>query len=201
MDSSMYDLINRFKGGDESAFEEIVRAHQDRIYNVCRQILGNPRDAEDASQDVFIKAYQKLDTLEPAPYLSSWLYRVAVNTCIDYKRKSAARPIVRPSAGHMEFMPEAGSSLPSPEVFYEAKKTGEAIQRGLGHISRKLRAVIVLKEVEGLSYEEIAAALDISIGTVKSRLSRAREELRRHLREDLGDAGPASNKLPCTKPA
>lgn len=187
MDLTVTGHINRFKGGDESAFEEIVKAYQDRIYNLCRVSLGNPRDAEDAAQDVFIKVYQNLKKFDPAPSFSSWIYRIAVNTCIDYKRRPAAwRQLLGIFDEGREFPLDARSNLPSPEEMYESKKTGEAIRRGLSLISPKLRTVIVLKEIEGLSYEEIAGVLGISIGTVKSRIFRAREELRRFLSEKNG---------------
>jgi RNA polymerase sigma-70 factor (ECF subfamily) len=77
-------LINRFKAGDISAFEEILLRHQDKIYNLCRRMLGNSHDAEDATQDVFLKAYQNLNKFKPESSLHTWLYRIAVNTCIDY---------------------------------------------------------------------------------------------------------------------
>lgn len=182
MDSSDRSLIDRFKDGDISGFEAIVLAYQDRIYNLCRYVLGNSRDAEDAAQEVFIKAYKNMKQFEPAASFSSWLYRIAVNTCIDYKRKPSMESIFRTSAEGTELISEARSDLPSPESACESKETGDAIQKSLNLISKKLRTVIVLKEVEGLSYEEIAGVLEISVGTVKSRISRARDELRRILK-------------------
>lgn len=177
------DFLERFREGDASAFEEIVRAHQDRIYNLCRYMLGNARDAEDAAQDVFVKAYRSLRDFEPAPSFSAWLYRIAVNTCIDYRRKTPFLSFLRFSADGQEFSIEPRSTLPSPERSYESKALGTAIERSLSRISARLRTVIVLKEIEGLSYEEIASVLGISVGTVKSRISRARDELKRLLKD------------------
>jgi len=177
------DFLERFREGDASAFEEIVRAHQDRIYNLCRYMLGNARDAEDAAQDAFIKAYRNLKDFEPAPSFSAWLYRIAVNTCIDYRRKTPFLSFLRFSPDGGEFTMEPRSALPSPEKSYESKALGTAIEKSLSRISAKLRTVIVLKEIEGLSYEEIASVLGISIGTVKSRISRARDELKRLLKD------------------
>lgn len=176
-------FLKRFREGDAGAFEEIVRAHQDRVYNLCRYMLGNARDAEDAAQDVFIKAYRNLNAFEPAPSFSAWLYRIAVNTCIDYRRKAPLLSFFRTSAEGRELTMEPRSALPSPEKSYESKVMGTAIEKSLSRISGKLRTVIVLKEIEGLSYEEISSVLGISIGTVKSRISRARDELKKLLRD------------------
>lgn len=180
-DASLNDIVRRFKDGDEAAFEEIVLACQDRVYNLCRQMLGSKRDAEDAAQDAFIKAYKNLNNFEPSASFFSWLYRIAVNTCLDYKRRPATRSFFMPS-GDGGFTVEPRSNQPSPEDLYESKRLGKAIDQGLNMISEKLRAVIVLREIEGLPYEEIAEILGISVGTVKSRLSRGRDELRKCLK-------------------
>ena len=172
-------LIQQFKDGDPSTFEWIVLKYQDKIYNLCRYLLGNPQDAEDAAQDVFIKAYRKLKDFRPESSLYTWLYRIGVNTCLDHKRKFRPEPFKDQSMA--EDLP---SAEPSPERRYQSKEIGQTIQSALEQLSKKSRAVIVLKEVEGLSYEEIAEVLKTSIGTIKSRISRAREELRRLLPEN-----------------
>ena len=176
-------LIERFNKGDqEAAFEKLVFKYQDRVYNLCRYMLGNESDAEDAAQDVFIKIYKNLGHFKPSPYLASWVYRIAVNTCIDYRRKPFHESLNRTSGDGSEYIIEEVSKDPGPERFFESKQTGQAVIRALSRLSNKLRVVIVLKEVEGLSYEEISETLDISLGTVKSRISRAREELRSFLK-------------------
>jgi RNA polymerase sigma-70 factor (ECF subfamily) len=172
------DLINRFKDGDTSAFEEIVLKYQDKIYNLCRHMLQNAHDAEDAAQDVFVKAYQNLNRFKPEASLLTWLYRIAINTCIDYRRKPFFESLFKNSKEGDVFAVDQLSDSPSPERLYESKQISHAIQLALGRLSEKLRTVIVLKEIEGLSYEEIAEILEVSIGTVKSRISRAREELK-----------------------
>lgn len=170
-------IIDRFKNGDPSAFEDIVLKYQDKIYNLCRHMLGSAHDAEDAAQDVFLKAYQALTKFQPNASLYTWLYRIAVNTCIDYRRKPLFASLFSRSEEGDDVMIDSPSYEPSPERLYESKEADRALWRSLAKISPKLRAAIVLKEVEGLSYEEIAKVLDISLGTVKSRISRAREEL------------------------
>jgi RNA polymerase sigma-70 factor (ECF subfamily) len=175
-----YQLIKKFKAGDPSVFELIVQTYQDRIYNLCRYLLGNPQDAEDAAQEVFIKAFRNLKFFKPESSLYTWLYRIGVNTCLDHKRKS------RPEPFKEGFLNETfPSTEPSPEQHYQSKKTGWAIQSAFNQLSKNSCAIIVLKEIEGLSYEEIAEVMDTSVGTVKSRLSRTREELRRLLQKKM----------------
>ena len=176
-------LINRFKAGDISAFEEILLRHQDKIYNLCRRMLGNSHDAEDATQDVFLKAYQNLNKFKPESSLHTWLFRIAVNTCIDYKRKPFFESLFTTSKEGDVFVIDRPADSPSPDRLYESKQINDAIKLALSRLSVKLRVVIVLKEIEGLSYEEITEVLDVSIGTVKSRISRAREELKELLKK------------------
>jgi RNA polymerase sigma-70 factor (ECF subfamily) len=172
------DLIERFKKGDPSAFEAILLRHQDRIFNLCRYMLRDSRDAQDAAQEIFLKVYKGLEGFRPDASLYTWLYRIAVNTCLDYKRKSRREPFWgEPLA---EDLP---SDEPFPDQIYESRESTEAIQLALQKLPSKLRAAIVLREMEGLSYEEIAEVLHISLGTVKSRISRAREQLRRLLKK------------------
>ncbi len=176
-------LIERFKEGDQAAFEKLVLKYQDRVYNVCRYMLSNSSDAEDAAQDVFIKIYKNLGHFKPSPYLASWVYRIAVNTCTDYRRKPVHERLPGASWDDKETAPECVSGMPGPQSFLESKQTCQNIIRALNLLSEKLRTVIVLKEIEGLSYEEISRTLDISAGTVKSRISRGREELKGLLKD------------------
>jgi RNA polymerase sigma-70 factor (ECF subfamily) len=175
------DLIERFNKGDPSAFEAIVHRHQDQIYNLCRHMLRDPRDAQDAAQDVFLKAYKSLKDFRPESSLYTWLYRIALNTCLDYRRKS------RREAFRKEPLAEdLPSDERSPHELYESGEIPGAIQLALQRLPEKLRAAIVLREIEALTYEEIAEILHTSVGTVKSRISRAREQLRHLLKRILG---------------
>jgi RNA polymerase sigma-70 factor, ECF subfamily len=154
-------------------FEEFVRKNEDRIFNLCLYMLGNSLDAQDAAQDAFIKAYRGMKDFRPDASLYTWVYRIAVNTCLDHKKKSRHDPL----KGEV-LLEQLETSEPSPESRYQIKKNSEALQSALQQLPQNLRSAIVLKEIEGLSYEEIATVLDISLGTVKSRISRAREELK-----------------------
>ncbi|MBW7956753.1 MAG: sigma-70 family RNA polymerase sigma factor [Deltaproteobacteria bacterium] len=178
------ELITRSMAGDNAAFEALVKKYQDRVYNICRYMLG-AADAEDAAQDAFVKAYRHLDRFTPSPSFKAWITRIAVNSCLDYKRKPAHVSLAMTSREGDEYTLEPQSDSPGPEAALESKKAGEAISAALTGLSEKLRAVIVLYEIEGLSYEEISETLGISIGTVKSRISRAREELKRLLRSQM----------------
>jgi RNA polymerase sigma factor, sigma-70 family len=171
-------ILKRFHNGDISAFEELVLKYQDRIYNLCRHMLGNTHDAEDTAQVTFLKAYQNLTKFksESSPY--TWLYRIAVNTCLDYKKRPFFESFFKNADEGEEFIDEPASDCPSPEKLYELKQIGLALHSSIKKLPSKLRTAIILKEIEGLSYEEIADILEVSIGTVKSRISRARDEMK-----------------------
>ncbi len=187
------ELLRRFASGDAAAFDDIVRTYQGRIVTLCRYLLGNAADADDAAQDVFVKAFKNLKNFRPEAALYTWLYRIAVNTCIDRRRRPFFLSFFRADEGGEgsdEPFPGLQSEAPSPEQLVESQQISEEIQRALKKLSPKLRAAIVLKEIEGLRYEEIGEVLEISLGTVKSRISRAREELKRTLTDGREQNGP-----------
>jgi RNA polymerase sigma-70 factor, ECF subfamily len=173
-------LSTQSQHGDLAAFGDIVRNYQDRIYNLCRYILRDPQDAQDAAQDVFLKAYRGIKEFRPEASLYTWLYRIAVNTCLDYQRKAR-----RDALKNEPLSDDLPSAEPLPAELHESRKNTEAVRAALQKLPGKLRAAIVLREIDGLSYEEIAEVLHASVGTVKSRISRAREELRRILQRKL----------------
>ena len=143
MVSNDKDLIERFKTGNVSAFEELMRRYQDRVYNLCRHMTEDVDDARDVAQEVFIKAYGALKSYKPDAGFYTWLYRIAVNTCLDFKRKRRVPPLDDEPAESLS------SGGPSPEELYESKETGRIIDAALQSLPRKLRAVIVLREMEG----------------------------------------------------
>lgn len=171
-----FDSIADYKQGNTSAFEPLLLKYQHRIYTLCRYLLEDPHDADDAAQDTYVKAFQGLKRFTPDASFYTWLYRIAVNTCLDQRRKASLRTGLFVANG-TDFLDTAPSQSPSPESHYETKQAFQSLQTSLNRLSMKLRLPLVLKEVEGLSYEEIAVALDVSVGTVKSRISRAREEM------------------------
>lgn len=173
-------LIDLFKRDPRSAFKRILEEYQDRIFNLCVYMLGGREDSQDAAQDTFIKAFRSFKSFTPQASIYTWMYRIAVNTCIDHKRKSREILIDDETS-----MIEIASLNPSPEKVSQSREITAIVQKTLASLTPDFRAIIVLKEMEGLSYEEISEVLQISIGTVKSRISRARDELRERLRKKL----------------
>jgi RNA polymerase sigma-70 factor (ECF subfamily) len=172
----------------EGEFRQLYERYKDRVYNVCYRICGNPTDALDASQETFGIIFRRIREFRFQSRFSSWVYRIAVNASIDLRRRNRTRrtaslETVRESGG-----PNPGTRFEFPDQDIEMPSTAASrreleaeIQRAIGRLSDKLGAIIVLRYNENLSYEEISEALEISLGTVKSRLSRAHEALTREL--------------------
>lgn len=175
-------ILEHFKNGDTSVFKEIVVAYQDSIYNLCVYMIGDPTNAEDITQETFLKAYQNLKSFKPHATIYTWLYRIAVNACIDYKRRASLESIFKHPYSE-DIIENEITDKPGIENGSEPEHVTVLLNKAINRLSEKLKAALILKEIEGLSYEEIANTLDISIGTVKSRLSRAREELKRYMKK------------------
>lgn len=173
------ELLQRYARGDRSAFDEIVSMHMARVYAVSLRMCGNPDDARDVAQEVFISAMRALKTFRGDAQLSTWFHRVATNASLDHLRKakrhlSSVLPEDRPSDD------------PAPDEHAAAAVRAAEVQRALRDISPDHRAVLVLHDIQGMDYGEVASTLELPLGTVKSRLSRARAEMARrlgHLRE------------------
>ncbi len=170
----------------EGKFRELYDRYKDRVYNVCFRITGNPSDALDASQETFGIVFRRIREFRFESRFSSWVYRIAVNASIDIRRRSRSRRLasLESSQDPRKTMPRFELSDPSVEMPSSAasrRELEEEIQRAINRLSDKLRAIIVLRYNENLSYEEIAETLRISLGTVKSRLSRAHDALDREL--------------------
>ena len=173
----------------EGPFRDLYDRFKDRVYNVCFRITGNPTDALDASQETFGILFRKIDEFRFQSKFSSWVYRIAVNASIDLKRRSSSRRLA--SLDAFEDPTAATSSGPRPELEGDGGdmpmasasrvELEQEIQRAISRLSPKLRTVIVLRYIENQSYDEISQTLQISIGTVKSRLARAHDALDREL--------------------
>jgi RNA polymerase sigma-70 factor (ECF subfamily) len=174
--------------GLEGPFRELYDLYKDRVYNVCYRITGNASDALDASQETFGIVFRKLREFRFESKFSSWVYRIAVNASIDLKRRSQARKLTsldaiqerRQQSGGPRYDP-TDESTEMPMAAASRHELEHEIQRAIGRLSEKLQTITVLRYVESLSYEEISQTLQISIGTVKSRLSRAHQVLDREL--------------------
>jgi len=180
------DLIQASLGGCGESFGRLVVRHQDRLFNVLVRFLGSAEDARDVAQEAFIHAYQKLDTFRGNSAFSTWLYRIAMNAAISRKRKRrlerGSLDAAREQAG-LEPTDHHSDSNPSQPL--ETAERQHMVQTALDELPEEFRAVLVLKEIEGLKYEEIAEVVGIPIGTVRSRIHRGRAELRERLRAAL----------------
>lgn len=179
-------LVDRYARGVRGAFDEIVDRYEQRVYAVTLRMTGNPDDARDAMQDVFISALRALRAFRGDAQLSTWFHRVAINASLDVLRKRkrhAARPLE-------DTADRPGDELPPDEAAARASRAVE-VHRALASIGEEHRAVLVLHDLQDLDYAEVAEVLDIPVGTVKSRLHRARAEMARllgHLRETEPEA-------------
>jgi len=177
-------LIAECLGGKTASFGELVRRYQDRLYNTVYRLMENAEDAQDVVQEAFINAYQSLDSFKGDALFFTWLYRIAVNTAISHRRKKRvlARISSRKDDGLME--PADPSDLSRPGYAMEQAEQEQKVHRAIARLSPEHRAVLVMKELEGQKYEEMAEALGVPIGTIRSRLHRARLELRELLEQD-----------------
>lgn len=173
-------LVRRVQGGELDAFEELVRAHEKTVYNLALRMTGNPQDAEDMAQEAFLKAYRSLPEFRGESKFSVWLYRIVSNVCLDHLRKQSRRPsssLTMEDDDGEEQQFDVPDESASPEKLLEQKLTREAVQRGLNQLPDEQRQILLLRELRGLSYEEIGEALGLEAGTVKSRIFRARKRL------------------------
>jgi RNA polymerase sigma-70 factor, ECF subfamily len=165
------ELVARASGGDESAFAQLVRRHERRVFNLALRMLGREEDARDATQDAFVSCYRRLSTFRGEALFSTWLHRIAVNACYD---------ILRRRRGVMLAIEDAPEPPPQPDHADEAA-AGVDVQRALLEVAPEYRSVLVLHDILGWAYEDVAEILDVPLGTVKSRLHRGRLALGRAL--------------------
>jgi len=188
LDTEEQKLVERSKAGDLDAFEELVRLYEKKVFTVAYRYVGNWADAHDMAQEAFIKAFRSLSALREEASFASWLFTIVVNVCRDELRKKSKRGKVSldeimESSGRVPFdAQEAGC----PENFVEQKEMSEAIQEVLNSLAEEHRIILIMREVQGMSYEEMAAVLKISSGTVKSRLSRARQAFKQKVMAGAG---------------
>ena len=164
-------LVKRAQKGDIGAFEALYSQHLKRVYNIAWRMMGNDADAQDVSQEVMLKAWRALPGFKLDSSLGTWLYRITLNACSDELRRRRTKTI------SVEEMAEKGQELTSGS-FEESAVNTESITQAIGQLSEEYRAAVALRDIEGYTYEEIAQILRCPIGTVRSRISRAREQLR-----------------------
>jgi RNA polymerase sigma-70 factor (ECF subfamily) len=189
-------LVARCLGGEESAWEELLRAHNRKIYNLCYRFTGRPSEAEDLSQEVFIKVFQTLTTYDAAQgAFSTWLNRVARNHLVDHYRrthKDRLTSSIEDETGSLEDKP---SSEQQPIARVESRERHELLQEALNRLSPDMREAVVLRDFQDLDYDEIAEVLGVPEGTVKSRINRGRLELARVIKRMEGVKGGTGPRL------
>jgi RNA polymerase sigma-70 factor (ECF subfamily) len=185
-------LLTRLRSRDERAFRELIDAHRDRVYNICYRMLGNRHESEDVAQEVFITVFKTIDTFREEAKFSTWLYRVAVNHCknrIKYlaRRHDRDREEIDDHAAGTNGTPIAAPAPSAPDRALEGAQMEHLLQEAIAALDDDQRIVVVLRDVEDLSIEEICEITGMPDGTVKSRLHRARLVLRKKLARHVGD--------------
>ena len=172
------ELARAAAAGSDGAFAQLVALHEKRVYALALRMTGNPEDAEDVAQEAFLSAWKGLPNFRGEAGFSTWLYRLTSNAAIDFLRKNR-RP--RSEYSLDGGIPDLPDPAPSPQDRAESQNLRESVRWGMGELSKAHREILDLREYQGLNYEEIAQKLEVDLGTVKSRLSRARCALRKIL--------------------
>lgn len=175
-------LIEKAKSGDICAFEELILCHEKIVYNIALRTLANAEDAKDISQEVWIKVYKSIQKFDGKSSFSTWVYRITMNTCIDQMRKKKGKETEsleeELEAQDNKMKKQFSDIAPSPEEQCLKKETADEILDALNELSQEHKTMITLRDLEGFSYTEITEITGFSLGTVKSRLSRARGQLK-----------------------
>lgn len=182
-------LVRAFQLGDKAAFDKLVLKHKDKLFNIIYWFLGDYEEANDCAQETFIKLFRSLKKFRFESAFSTWLYRIAINTSknrlksSEYRWKKKTVPIEKPE-GSKSGNPvlEIKDDSPSPVIEFEKKERLRLIKEAINSLSEEQNRVIVLRDIQGLSYEEISGITGLNLGTIKSRISRGRLELRNKLK-------------------
>ncbi len=180
-------LLIKAQNGDIQAFETLTSSYYTKTYNICYRMLNNPEDASEQAQETFIKAFRYIKDFKGNCSISTWLYRIATNVCLDYLRKNRNKQnlsLEQNIYDDIKMKDRLISDNPEPEKVAEINAQRKAIRDALSQMNEKNRIMVVLRDFNGLSYDEIAEIIKAPVGTVKSRISRARSELRNLLCKD-----------------
>jgi RNA polymerase sigma-70 factor (ECF subfamily) len=174
-------LIDASLQGDSAAFGQIVQVHQQRLFNAMVLFCGNAAEAEDVVQDAFVQAYVNLAKFQQNSQFYTWLYRIALNTAISRKRRKRVESSVDKNREQAGLEPIDEGDAPGDQMMREEQAV--QVHQALAMLSEEHRSILVLREMDGCDYEQIAEILDINVGTVRSRLHRARMQMRERLQE------------------
>ena len=174
--------LDRLRAGDAEAFEEMVRTYQHRVYGVALRMMRSPAEAEEVAQETFLRAHRALAEFRGAARLSTWLYAIASRLCLNRLALGETR-MARRRSDTVDLLP--GRAGDEPGGGMESEEREAALHRAIAELPEERRMVVVLRDLEGLSYEDIAAALGLELGTVRSRLHRARLDLKEKLERYL----------------
>jgi len=175
------ELVDEARQGNRRAFGELIVRHQDRLFRTLRSVLGSAEDAQDACQETFLTAFQKLHLFGGRSAFYSWLFRIGFNAAINSRRRRRSVASLDALSDQSGDVSDPAHLSPPPESPLEVQETQAAVRQALDQLPEEFRTALVLKELEGLKYEEIAELQNCPIGTVRSRIFRAREELRQRL--------------------
>lgn len=196
------NLVKLAQNGDRHAFQTLMERHQRRIFNLCYGMVRNKADAADLVQDSFIKAYKSIERFRGNAKFYTWLYRISKNVCIDFLRKQNRRTMVDFDDEIRREEPVDGDEtlLPTPLGINPAKVAGrkellEQIEKALDTLSEDHREILILREIDGMAYKDIAETIDVSIGTVMSRLYHARKYMQDELSEYIGTKKKIDEKV------
>ena len=189
------EFVQRAQKGDQEAFGKLVSLYEKKIYALTLRMCKNPDDAAEAAQEAFLAAWQGLKFFRGESSFSTWLYRLASNACVDLlRREQRHKAAAGPSLNDGEVYIDIADDAPSPQTMVERSELREQIEQGLRSLTPEHRQVLILREMHQLSYDEIAAVLELDTGTVKSRISRARKQLRNFLLRSGNFSPPQPSK-------
>jgi len=185
--SGEMQLLEQAKAGNLRAFEELVSSYEKKIYNYCLRMTNSREDAEDLTQEVFVRVYKNIKSFKGGSQLSTWIYRIAHNICIDRYRKSKASVVSlnQPKGEDDEREIDLPSGSPSPEEHVIRGEQQKLLLNCISRLKPEYQTVIILRDIQHFSYEEIAGILNLPLGTVKSHINRARAALRDAVRPHL----------------
>lgn len=186
LDNPEAQVLRRAAAGDKEAFAELAERYSAPLYGLCFSMLGNQSDAQDCVQETFLKAYRTFANFRQQSAVYTWLYRIAANTCYDLMRRRQRHPersLNQPlETAEGELFQQFADEADLPDEILDRKETIAAVRAAIGELPENLRQILILRDIEGLSYEEIAVLENLRAGTVKSRLFRARQQLAIQLR-------------------